>query len=432
MQKPRKKGYFKKDPLLVTVPSTARAKHPVLLQQLEEAEKLSEKSLFNEIITIGKPKDSGIVTSGVSFNYVKEMAEELHLNVRILKLGMTHPLPRKMCEKFIASCSSLVMVEELEPFLENQFKALAYDIGSDVKILGKSTGHFSRLYEFTPDIVADALSTIFKVKNPFPKPAPLTLKVPSRPPSLCPGCPHRATYYAVKKAAPKDTVFPTDIGCYTLGKAPPLEMADVLLCMGSNAGMACGFAVATDQKVISFMGDSTFFHSGIPPVINAVHHNHDVVITVLDNRTTAMTGHQPHPGTPFDGMGRAAKLIRVEDVVKGCGVEHIEIVDPNNIKDTTAAFKRALEFKGPSVVVSKSPCILLEVQRKRNAGEDILTYQINQTICRRCKTCIGRFGCPALFFAEDGSVHIDAAQCNGCGNCVQVCPFGAISAEGSI
>ncbi len=430
MQQPRKKGTFTKNPLLVTVPATARAKHTILLKQLEEAEKISEKSPFNEIITIGKPKDVGIVTSGVSYTYVKEMAEELGLNVTILKLGMTHPIPRSMCEKFIKSCSSVVVVEELEPLVENQFKQLAFDIGSDVTIFGKSTDHFSRLYEYTPDIVAEAFSKIFKVKTPFPKPIQSTLKAPQRPPSLCPGCPHRATYYAVKQAAPKDTIYPTDIGCYTLGKESPLEMADVLLCMGSNAGMACGFSVATDQKIISFMGDSTFFHSGIPPIVNAVHHNHDVVITVLDNRTTAMTGHQPHPGNAYDGMGRPAKLIKVEDVVKGCGVEHIEIVDPNKIKETTVAFKRALKFKGPSVVISKSPCILLEVQRKRKAKDEITLYQINQETCKRCKTCIGRFGCPAFYFAEDGSVHIDPSQCNGCGNCVQVCPFGAISAEG--
>ena len=430
MQPPRKKGVFKKDPLLVTVPATARAMHPVLLKRIEEAEKIAEISPFNEIITIGTPKDIGIVTSGVSFNYVKEMSEEFHLNVRILKLGMTHPLPRKLCETFMKQCSTLIVVEELEPYLENQLKALAFDSGAKVKIYGKSTGHFTRLYEYNPNIVAEAFSKILNVKNPFPKPLPSSIKVPSRPPSLCPGCPHRATYYAVKKVAAKDTIYPTDIGCYTLGIAPPLQMADVLLCMGSNAGMACGFSVATDQKIISFMGDSTFFHAGIPPIIDAVHHNHDVVITILDNRTTAMTGHQPHPGTDVDGMGRPAKRIAVEDVVKGCGVEHIEIVNPNNIKETSAAFKRALEHKGTSVVVSKAPCILLEVARKRKAKEDIILYQINQEVCKRCKTCIGRFGCPALYFAEDGSVHIDPTQCNGCGNCVQVCPFGAIGPEG--
>jgi len=295
LQKSRRKGHFEKDMLLRTFLVTARAKHSVLLERLGQAERISEKSPFNEIINVGKPEDIGIVTSGVSYNYVKEVAELLYLNVRILKLGMTHPLPRKMCEKFITSCKTLVVVEELEPILENQFKAIAYDIQSDVKIF-----------------------------------------------------------------------------------------------------------------------------------VDAVHHNHDVVITILDNRTTAMTGHQPHPGTEFDGMGQPAKLIKVEDVVKGLGVRHIEIVNPNNSKETTAAFKRALEYKGPSVVVSKSPCILLDVQRKRRTGEEIPVYYIDQEKCTQCKTCISRFGCPAFYYVEDGSIYIDETQCNGCGNCVEICPVDAI------
>ncbi len=428
---PKRKGSFQKDPLWVTTPIVARIKHPILLEKMKQAEKISEKTSFNEIISIGNPDDIGIVTSGVSYNYVKEVAETMNLNVKILKLGMTHPLPTKLCTKFIKSCNTIIIVEELEPFLENQFKAFAYDIGSTVKILGKTTDHFSRLYEYNPDIVAESFSKIFKQKNPYAKPKTPKLPLPSRPPALCPGCPHRATYYAVKKAAPKNNVvYPTDIGCYTLGKSAPLQTADLLLCMGSNAGTACGFAVSTDYKVISFMGDSTFFHSGIPPIINAVHHRHDVVITILDNRTTAMTGHQPHPGTEIDGMGRPAKMLLVEDVVKGLGVEHLEIVNPNDIKATTEAYKRALAFKGPAVVVSKSPCILLEVAKKRRASIDIPKYTIDQNKCKRCKTCIGRFGCPALFFEEDGSVHIDETQCNGCGNCADVCPFQAISVKG--
>lgn len=428
-QQPRKKGSFEKDPLWVTTPVTARVKHPILLEKMEKAEKISEKSPFNKIITIGNPKDIGFVTSGVSYNYVKETAETMELDAHILKLGMTNPLPRKMCEQFIKDHKTIVIVEELEPFLENQFKAMAYDLGCDVKIYGKSTGHFSRLFEYNPDIVAAAFAKIFKKSSPFDKPKKPKLALPSRPPALCPGCPHRATYYAVKKAAPKNTVFPTDIGCYTLGKSPPMQTADLLLCMGSNAGTACGFAVATDHKVISFMGDSTFFHSGIPPIVNAVHHNHDVVISVLDNRTTAMTGHQPHPGTEYDGMGKPAKMLLVEDVVKGLGVEHLEVVDPNDIKATTEAYKRALEFKGPAVVVSKSPCILLEVSKKRKAAIEIPTYKINQEECKRCKTCIGRFGCPAIYYEDDGSIHIDETQCNGCGNCADVCPFGAIHVQ---
>jgi len=426
MQKPKRIGNFEKNPMWVTTPDIARTRHPELLKMLKVAEELSEKSEFNKIINIGEPSDWGIVTSGVSFNYVKEVAEDLKLDVRILKLGMSNPLPKKMCKNFIKLCKNIIVVEELEPILENQFKIIAYELGEKVKFYDKSSGHFSRIFEYNPDIIAEAFSKIFKVKNPYIAAKTSDIKLPSRPPALCPGCPHRATYYAAKKAQPKDVIYPTDIGCYTLGRAKPLEMADLLLCMGSNAGTACGLAVATDKKIISFMGDSTFFHSGIPPVVNAVHHNHDVVITVLDNRTTAMTGHQPHPGTDFDGMGRPAKKIIVEDVCKGCGVEHIEVVDPNSIKETTEAFKRALKFKGTSVVVSKSPCILLENRDKIKRGEKILIYQINQGKCQRCKTCIGRFGCPAIYFGKDESILIDEQQCNGCGNCATICPFEAI------
>ena len=423
---PRKKGKFEKSPMWVTTPAIARARHPELLKMLVKAEEISEKSPFNKVINVGKPKEWGIVTSGVAYNYVKEVAEDLKLNVRILKLGMSNPLPRKMCENFIKSCKNIVIVEELEPILENQFKTIIYDLGIDVKILGKSTGHFSRLFEYNPDVVSEAFCKIFNVKKAYETPKKSNVKLPSRPPALCPGCPHRATYYAAKKAQPKGVIYPTDIGCYTLGRAKPLEMADLLLCMGSNAGTACGLSVATDEKVISFMGDSTFFHSGIPPLINAIHHNHDVVITVLDNRTTAMTGHQPHPGTEFDGMGKPAKRILVEDVCKGCGAELIEITDPNDIDATKESYKKALDFKGPAVVVSKSPCILLENRDKRKRGEKIDIYEINQDECKKCKTCIGRFGCPAIYYGDDGSILIDEAQCNGCGNCATICPFGAI------
>ena len=430
IQKPRGKGHFEKNPMLVTTPVIARARHPELLKMLDKAEQISEKSPFNKIIIVGKPKDWGIVTSGVSFNYVREIAEDLKLDVRILKLGMTHPLPRKMCENFIKSCKNIVIVEELEPILENQFKVMAFDFNADVKIFGKSTGHFSRLYEYNPDIVFDAFSKIFNIKNPIKNPVKSEIKLPSRPPTLCPGCPHRITYYAAKKAQPKGVIYPSDIGCYTLGREKPLEMADLLLCMGSNASTACGLAIATDQKIISFMGDSTFFHAAIPAIIDAAHHNHDVVITILDNRTTAMTGYQPHPGTDFDGMGRPAKRILVEEVVKGCGIEQVEVVKPNNVKETTEAFKRALEFKGPAVIVSRSPCILLENQAKRARGEKIFVYGVDQSKCKKCKICIAQFGCPAFYYGENENIFIDAQQCNGCGNCAVICPFGAISQKG--
>ncbi len=419
-------GNFKKDTLLAHESVTARIKHPILLRKMKKAEKISEKSQFNAIFNIGKPTDIGIVSSGVSVNYVKEIAEILKLNVKVLKLGMTHPMPRNICEQFINSCKAIIVVEELEPILEQQFKMFAYDINSDVKIYGKTTGHFSRLYEYTPDIVLNVFLKIFNANNPLPKPSKSKLKLLDRFPILCPGCPHRATYYAVKKAAPKGTIYSNDIGCYILGKTPPLEMADVLLCMGSNAGLACGLAVSTQQKILSFMGDSTFFHSGIPPIVDAVHHNHDIVITILDNRTTAMTGHQPHPGTEYDGMGRPVKFIKIEDVIKGLGIENIEIVNPNKIKETISAFKRALNFQGPSVVVSKAPCILLDLQKKRKSRKTRSFYIINQERCNLCKICIEQFGCPAFYFTENGTIDIDKEQCNGCGNCVDVCPNNAI------
>ncbi len=426
IEKSKEKGKFEKNPMLVPMPEIARARHSKLIEMLEKAEKISETYPYNEIINIGKQSEWGIITSGVSYNYVREISEELNLNVKILKLGMTHPIPKKICKKFIRACKNIIIVEELEPILENQIKQIIYDIGENVKIFGKTTGHFSRLYEYNLDIVEDVFLKIFKINKEIKKPNKSKLELPKRPPALCPGCPHRATYYAAKKAQPKGVIYPTDIGCYTLGKAKPLEMADLLLCMGSNAGTACGLAVATDEKIISFMGDSTFFHSGIPPLIDAVHHNHNVVITILDNRTTAMTGHQPHPGNDFDGMGRPAKKILIEKVVKGCGVENIEIINPNKIEKSSEAYKRALNYSGTSVVISKSPCIILENRYKRKRNESIRVYQIDQEKCKKCKTCIGKFGCPAIYFEEDESIHIDMNQCNGCGNCATVCPFNAI------
>ena len=426
-KKPRRKGKFERSPYWVTTPAIARARHPELLKMNQKAEEISEKTEFNREENIGTPKDWGIITSGVSYNYVKEAAEDLKLNVRILKLGMTNPLPFKKITNFVKKCKNIIIVEELEPILEDIIKEMIYEIQEcKIKVYGKATGHFSRLYEYNPDIVIEAFCKIFKKQNPYKKPQETKIKLPRRPPALCPGCPHRATYYACKKAQPKGVIYPTDIGCYTLGREKPYEMADLLLCMGSNAGTACGLAVATDEKIVSFMGDSTFFHSGIPPIINAVHHNHDVVITVLDNRTTAMTGHQPHPGTEYDGMGKPARKILVEDVVKGCGVEDIHITNPNNIKKTTEAFKKALDFKGASVVVSKSPCILLANRDRRRQGKKILTFTIDQEKCKQCKICIEKFGCPAFYYEEDKTIHIDPQQCNGCGNCATICPAKAI------
>ena len=413
----KKRGKFEKNPLMVTVPEVARKLHPVLLEKMERAERISEKSKFNFVEELGGK--TGIITSGAPYNYVKEVVQELGIKCRILKLGMTNPMPRKKCIDFLKECDRVIVVEELEPFLEEQLKAMAYEEGIDTKIYGKGYGKLSRLYEYDMDIVESTLRKFFGLKEKKEIKEP-SVHAPPRPPVMCPGCPHRATYYAIKQVAPEGTIYPTDIGCYTLGKAPPLEMADFLLCMGSNVGTACGFSYATDQKVISFMGDSTFFHAGLPGIVNAVHHNHDCVIAVLDNRTTAMTGHQPHPGTEYDGMGNEAIMLKVEDVVKGLGVQHIEVVNPNNLKKTMEAFKRALNYKGTSVVVSKAPCALI-LPKSVTEG----SFEIDQEKCTKCNVCIEKFGCPA-FYRDGDQIKIDETLCNGCGVCTQVCEANAI------
>jgi len=413
----KKRGKFEKNPLMVTVPEVARKLHPVLLEKMERAERISEKSKFNFVEELGGK--TGIITSGAPYNYVKEVVQELGVKCRILKLGMTNPMPRKKCIDFLKECDRVIVVEELEPFLEEQLKAMAYEEGIDTKIYGKGYGKLSRLYEYDMDIVESTLRKFFGLKEKKEMKEP-SVHAPPRPPVMCPGCPHRATYYAIKQVAPEGTIYPTDIGCYTLGKAPPLEMADFLLCMGSNVGTACGFSYATDKKVISFMGDSTFFHAGLPGIVNAVHHNHDCVIAVLDNRTTAMTGHQPHPGTEYDGMGNEAIMLKVEDVVKGLGVQHIEVVNPNNLKKTMEAFKRALNYKGTSVVVSKAPCALI-LPKSVTEG----SFEIDQEKCTKCNVCIEKFGCPA-FYRDGDQIKIDETLCNGCGVCTQVCEANAI------
>jgi len=413
----KKKGKFEKNPLMVTVPDVARKLHPVLLEKMERAEQISEKSKFNFVEELGGK--TGIITSGAPYNYVREIIEELGIKCRVLKLGMTNPLPRKMCVDFLKGCDRAIVVEELEPFLEEQLKAIAYEEGIDTKIYGKGYGKLSRLYEYDMDIVESTLRKFFGLEEKK-EIKESSIHAPPRPPVMCPGCPHRATYYAIKQVAPEGTIYPTDIGCYTLGKAPPLEMADFLLCMGSNVGTACGFSYATDQKVISFMGDSTFFHAGLPGIVNAVHHNHDCVITVLDNRTTAMTGHQPHPGTQYDGMGNEAIMLKVEDVVKGLGVQHIEVVNPNNLKKTMEAFERALNYKGTSVVVSKAPCALI-LPKSVTEG----SFEIDQEKCTKCNVCIEKFGCPA-FYRDGDQIKIDETLCNACGVCTQVCEANAI------
>jgi len=257
--------------------------------------------------------------------------------------------------------------------------------------------------------------------------------LPERPPNLCPGCSHRATYYAVKIALRDlgvEGVFSTDIGCYTLGLLPPLSMADYLLCMGSSVGAAAGISHATDQKVIAFIGDSTFFHSGIPGLVNAVHNRHDFLLIVLDNGTTAMTGHQPHPGVKPAPPGYGGVSIDIKDVVQSLGVEKVQVVNPLQYRVALEAVKNAVNDTGVRVIISRAPCILY---MQRLSGKKRAKTFVVGPECRDCRHCLDYFGCPALQppLEGEGPLTIDEELCNACGFCLQLCDKRAIRAKSS-
>jgi indolepyruvate ferredoxin oxidoreductase alpha subunit len=422
---PQTTGDFVKDPFnLVTVPAVSRRLHVKLLEKIEKAEDLSEASPFNLIQGDGK---WGIVCNGVSYNYASDAIKEFDIadKVRLLRMGFSYPMPENTIKSFLKACEKVLVIEEGEPYMEEQVKAFAQEAGLTLSIRGKAKDLFTRLYEYNPAQVRENIAKLFEIPyTPAAKPDLSDVpEVPMRPPTLCAGCSHRATYYAVKKAAEGlGTIYPTDIGCYTLGVLPPLSTADFLLCMGSSVGTGCGFSASTDKKVISFIGDSTFFHSGIPGLINAVFNNHNFTLVVLDNSTTAMTGHQPHPGVNMKdfnltGYGR----VSIEDVVRAIGVPHVEVVKPYRVNKSIAAIKEAIDYEGVSVIISKEACTLYAQSLKKAKGK---SFYINEK-CKDHRECVNELACPA-FYIEGQRVHINADLCSGCAVCAQICPEKAI------
>jgi len=235
-------------------------------------------------------------------------------------------------------------------------------------------------------------------------------------------------YYATKAAIEHlgitNAVYPSDIGCYTLSAAAPYKMADYLTSMGSSIGLASGLSVATDQKIVGFIGDSTFFHSGMPPLVNAVHAARKLVIVVLDNRITAMTGGQPNPGIPLNGMGEVAPEVSIEAIATAIGVGFVKTVDPANLAAAQTVMEEALGFDGVAVVVARHPCVMIKSKDKSTRQK--LVFTVDKAKCNKCKVCVTKFACPAMFIDEDGTIAIDQALCNGCAVCVQVCPEKAI------
>jgi len=419
------KGEFVKNPFkLVTVPAVSRVLHKELLEKYDKALAKSEAWPENRITGEGA---WGIVANGVGVNYARDAVADLGIadKVRFFQVGCSWPLPKQKIVDFLKSVEKVLVVEELEPVMETDFKALAQENGITIPIKGKGVGGLSRLYEYDPGMVRQAVADYFGVPSKGKAAVDLSdlPALPGRPPNLCAGCPHRATYYAVKKVYGTETIYPTDIGCYTLGVLPPISMADFVICMGSSVSSGCGISEASDQKVVSFIGDSTFFHSGITGLIDAVHNNHKFTLVILDNGTTAMTGHQPHPSVNAEPMGVELTQVSIEDVVRGCGVKDVHVVKPYKLNKTIEAVKASMEYDGISVIISEELCPLFAKATKQ--FRKAKPFQVNLEKCKDHRDCINLLACPAMYLKEE-RVYIDKNLCIGCAVCAQVCPENAI------
>lgn len=430
IEKIEKEGYFNKNPNgFVPVPANARVLHKKLIEKINLIKSESEKSPFNfKIIHNGK---YGIITSGVSSNYVLDIVKKYSLPFDILSLGFTYPFPENLIKEFLENYDVVFVIEELEPFLENEIRIIKEKNGLKTKIIGKDGEILNNLYEYNPDRVKKALFNFLGLDTKKELFTNLNINPPLRPPVLCAGCPHRATYYSVfkvlRKNKIKDAIFPSDIGCYSLSLGPPFNMADVIYSMGSSVGTSNGFSKSTKQIVISFIGDSTFFHAGIPALINAYYNKNNFILIILDNRTTAMTGHQPNPGIGVNAYGEESPMVKIEDLVKGIGVEFVKVVDPYNLNETQKVIEEALNHDGVKVIISRRECSLIRDSRLRKEGIWYIA-KIDDEKCRMCKICVNQFSCPAIYIEGD-RVKIDENICDGCGVCVQICPFEAIEVK---
>lgn len=361
----------------------------------------------------------GIATGGVSYAYTREALKILNTDCRLLKIGTPFPFPEKLAYEFLDGIDEVLVLEELDPVIERELIYLCGKRGIKITVKGKLSGHVQSAGENTVESICAQISDFLSV--PYTKPVSIELPpLPARPPVLCAGCPHRASFYAVKQAMQgKKSLFSGDIGCYTLGNAAPLFMVDTCLCMGAGITLAQGIKRAEPDTVcFAFVGDSTFFHTGIPGVVNAVYNNTDMILVVLDNSTTAMTGHQPHPGTGKTLMGDAAKKLSIPEILRAIGVKNVQIIDPLNLKQAVEAVKKAAEDGGVQAIIFESPCIYVTEQGTSS--------HVNTETCVGCMRCIKELGCPALI-KDNGKAVIDASLCNGCALCAQICPTGAIN-----
>jgi indolepyruvate ferredoxin oxidoreductase alpha subunit len=396
----------------VMVPVNARVRR-VEVEKRQQALKEFAETFPENKMEINNP-EVGIITAGMPYNYARDVFPEFSY----LKLGMVYPLPEKLIREFASKVKKIYVVEELDPYLEEQIKAMG------IVVTGKDI--FPYTNEFDPGIIKNAING-----NMDTSLSPYTDPLAPRPPNLCPGCPHRGLFYALKKSK---AYVHGDIGCYTLSYLKPLEGLHSCICMGASIGMAHGMSKALGEKgkgkVVGVIGDSTFLHSGITPLLNMVYNNSDALIIILDNSTTAMTGMQEHPATGYTLLGKESKIVDLKVLVSALGVENINVIDPNNIHEARVAIKEALAFGGPSVIIAQKPCVLF----KRANIKPQPSLRVDPDKCEGCKACLD-LNCPPISWkkgiTKEGSKRkgisfIDETICNGCGLCAQVCKFGAI------
>ncbi len=413
-------GFIKDSKKWVIFPRLSFLNHAMIEKRNPEIGNDFSTYAKNTVTGTGK---KAVVTGGISYSYVKEYLKD-YPDVRLCKISTPYPFPERFILECLQGVDEVLIVEELSPFLESELLKVAGSHNLPIKIYGKITGHVPASGENSADLVAGILSNFL---GTAPKNSGIDLSdaptCPVRPPVLCAGCPHRASFYAVKKAMEgQKSYFCGDIGCYTLGNAMPLDMVDTCLCMGAGITMAQGFHwTEPDSTCFAFVGDSTFFASGMTGVVNAVYNEADMILCVLDNSTTAMTGHQPHPGTGKNMMGHIVDKVSIEKILEGMGVAKIVTVDPLDLEASIQAVKECTAVKGVKAIIFKSPCIAISKPQGK--------MQVSSA-CIQCKKCIREIGCPALI-TLDGKVAIDEGLCTGCDLCSQICPVNAIGGDGN-
>ena len=417
-------GFVKDTKRWVIFPKLSYQAHINIEARNEELAKVFSQYKRNLLIPAEdscKELKKGIATGGFNYTYVTEAMADLG-QLRELKVSTPHPFPEQLAVEFLIGLEEVLCIEELDPVIERELIYIAGKYHLPVKILGKLSHHVKNSGENTRDsVLADIAAFMGRQlpeqgENGQAVPVP---ELPVRPPVLCAGCPHRASFYAVKKAMQgRKTIFCGDIGCYTMGNAMPLDMVDTCLCMGAGLGIAQGVGhIEPDTSCFAFVGDSTFFAAAIPGVVNAVYNQAEMTLVVLDNSTTAMTGHQPHPGTGHTMMGEVVAKVNIEAVLQGIGVTAVETVNPLDLAKSIEVVRKMAGLPGVKAIIFKYPCIAITKPEGKMA--------VDRDKCVGCRKCIREIGCPGLII-RDGQVTIDESLCTGCGLCSQICPFEAI------